>query len=402
MNTFALVVGWTLIALPLVIGAYAFVGYPLLVGLWARVRPPFTLPDEPAEWPRVTVLIVAYNEAARIRPTLDALLEVDYPKDRLDVLVVSDASTDDTDAIVTSFANRGVRLLRMSERRGKPAGENASAAVITSDIVVSVDAAILIPKTSLKPLVRAMLHPEVGCASGHDQSIGDASREGNQAEASYVDLEMRLRGQETRVHSIVGASGCFYAARRELHQVQLPEHLSRDFAAASVARRRGFRAVSVEQAVCLVPRTRSLQAELRRKSRTMGRGLATLWYLREMLNPFRYGSYAFMMSSHKLARWLLFPALLGWLIGPLFLGPSMPLFYLLSLAMAGGIVLGLVVAQWPTTRKLPTVLAFPGYAFVSVLAGWLAWWNALRGNRKAVWEPTQRPDSLTTGSLPVG
>ena len=290
-------IGWTLIAAPLVLGVYAFGVYPLLVWLWSRLRAPFELAPEPAEWPMLTILIVAYNEERRLRRTIDTALAVDYPADRLDVLVVSDASSDGTDALVRDYGDPRVRLLRQPERRGKPAGENASGAHVKGEYVVSIDASILIPRDSLKPLVRALLVPGVGLASGRDISVGDEAREGNKAESSYVGLEMTLRAFETRVHSIVGASGCFYAARRDLHALPLPEHLSRDFAAASVARSHGYRAVSVDDATCLVPRTPTLKAELRRKSRTMGRGLGTLVFLRAMLNPFRYGSYAFMMAG---------------------------------------------------------------------------------------------------------
>lgn len=383
--------GWFLVALPVLLGGYAFVAYPVLVGAWARLRPSYTLPPEPAEWPLVTILIVAYNEERRLRRTLEKALDTEYPADKLDVLVVSDASTDGTDALVRDFGDPRVRLLRMPERKGKAAGENASSAHLRGEIVVSIDASILIPPGSLKPLVRALMDPAVGLASGRDISVGDETREGNKAESSYVGLEMQLRAMETRVHSIVGASGCFYAARRHLHQVQLPEELARDFAAASVARAHGYRAVSVDEATCLVPRTPTLKAELRRKSRTMGRGLDTLLFLRGMMNPFRYGSYAWMMASHKLVRWMLFPAFLGWIVGPLFLLERAPWALLLTAGMLVGLALARLVLTWPDDRKLPKLVAFPGYVFISIVAGWKAWLHLLKQEKSAMWEPTQRP-----------
>jgi cellulose synthase/poly-beta-1,6-N-acetylglucosamine synthase-like glycosyltransferase len=387
------ILGWVLIAAPLVLGGYAFIGYPGVVWLWSRRRPAYTLPPAPAEWPELTILIVAYNEARRLRPTLEHALATDYPADRLNVLVVSDASSDGTDDLVLQYGDPRVRLLRMPVRSGKPAGENAAGAMLRGDIVVSIDASILIPRDSLKPLVRALLDPAVGLASGRDISIGDEAREGNKAESSYVGLEMTLRHLETRVHSIVGASGCFYANRRHLQQVQLPTELARDFAAASVARAHGYRAVSVDDATCLVPRTPTLKAELRRKSRTMGRGLDTLVYLRGMMNPFRYGSYAFMMVSHKLVRWLLFPSLLGWLVGPLLLLRTAPWTLLLAIGMLVGLVVARLVIVWPDNRRLPRLIALPGYVFISIVAGWMAWWHLLRNEKSAMWEPTQRPVS---------
>ncbi len=384
-------IGWVLIGAPLALGGYAFGLYPLLVWLWSRLRPPYVLPSEPTVWPKVTILIVAYNEERRLRRTIEQALAADYPAEHLDVLVVSDASTDGTDDLVRNFGDPRVRLLRQPERKGKPAGENASGAHIRGEFVVSIDASILIPPGSLKPLVRALLDPAVGLSSGRDISIGDEAREGNGAESSYVGMEMKLRQLETRVHSIVGASGCFYAIRKHLHQQPLPEELARDFAAASVARSHGYRAVSVDDATCLVPRTPTLKAELRRKSRTMGRGLDTLVYLRGMMNPFRYGSYAFMMASHKLARWLLFPSLLGWIVGPVLVARTAPWTLMLTLGMIAGIVLARLIVTWPEGRRLPRLIAFPGYLFVSILAGWMAWLHLLRNEKSAMWEPTQRP-----------
>jgi len=384
-------IGWTLVALPLFLGAYAFVLYPALLWLWSRVRAPYQLPPEPTDWPVVTVLIVAYNEVARIGRTISHALAVDYPPDRLHILVVSDASTDGTDELITGLKNPRVHLLRMAERQGKPAGENAAGQMLQGDIVVSIDASILIPRDSLKPLVRALEDESVGLASGTDLSVGAEEEERNAAESSYVDLEMKLRLLETRVGTIVGASGCFYANRRELQEVQLPTNLARDFAAASVAQAHGYRSVSVAEAVCLVPRTPSLGSELRRKTRTMTRGLATLFYLREMLNPFKHGRFAFFMWSHKLVRWLLFPSLIGWLVGPLFLARQFPPIVFLLFGMLVGLLLSWIVVHAPNGKTLPRWVAAPGYVFVSIVAGWLAWWKALKGEKHSLWEPTRRP-----------
>ncbi len=387
------ILGWILIAAPIALGGYAFIVYPGIVWLWSRLRPAYTLPPAPVVWPEISILIVAYNEERRLRRTLEHALATDYPADRLNVLVVSDASSDGTDDLVLNYGDPRVRLLRMPERSGKPAGENAAGAMLRGDIVVSIDASILIPRDSLKPLIRALLDPAVGLASGRDISVGDEAREGNKAESGYVGMEMTLRHFETRVHSIVGASGCFYANRRHLQQVQLPNELARDFAAASVARAHGYRAVSVDEATCLVPRTPTLKAELRRKSRTMGRGLDTLVYLRGMMNPFTYGSYAFMMVSHKLVRWLLFPSLLGWLVGPWLLLRTAPWTLLLTIGMLVGLVVARLVIIWPDNRRLPRLIALPGYVFISIVAGWMAWWHLLRNEKSAMWEPTQRPVS---------
>ena len=259
---------------------------------------------DPAEWPRLAILVPAYNEEASIAGTLDSLLALDYPVDRREVVVMSDASTDRTDEIVRRYESLGVRLVRMSARKGKSAAENRTLPLVTCDIVVNTDATIRIPSGSLRPLIQVFQDPTVGAASGRDVSVGDINAEANASEAGYVGYEMGVRALETRLGGIIGASGCFYAIRRDLVDTAFPEELSRDFASPLRVRQLGYRTVSVDAALCIVPRARSLQAEYKRKIRTMLRGLNTLWYMRSLLNPLRYGCFAWMLASHKLARWL--------------------------------------------------------------------------------------------------
>jgi glycosyltransferase involved in cell wall biosynthesis len=378
------------VLLPLLLGVYAYVVYPVLLKVLGRGRR--TLPaTDPAMWPAISIVVPAYNEAASIRRTLDSLLALDYPADRRQILIVSDCSTDGTDDIVAGYADRGVELLRMPERSGKTAAENAALARITAGIVVNTDATIRILPGSLKPLIRVFQDPAIGVASGRDVSVGDLAAEGNQGESGYVGYEMWVRSLETRLASIVGASGCFYAIRRELHETLVPSALSRDFASALTAREHGMRAVSVDDAVCLVPRTVSLRREFRRKIRTMARGLETLWYKRHLLNPVRYGSFAWMLWSHKLVRWLVFLvwplALLGLL---LLTRDSMLARGLFGLTLAG-MGLGLLAWRAPEGRPLPKLVALCGFALVSHVAGLVAWSKALRGELNPIWEPTRRP-----------
>jgi cellulose synthase/poly-beta-1,6-N-acetylglucosamine synthase-like glycosyltransferase len=281
-------------------------------------------------------------------------------------------------------------LLRLAERGGKTAAENASLPLLRGAIVVNTDATIRILPEALKPLIRAFSDPTVGVASGRDLSVSDITSEVNSGESGYVGYEMWVRALETRVGSIVGSSGCFYAIRKTLHATHLPAGLSRDFASALVAREHGFRAVSVDAAVCLVPRTVSLQREFRRKARTMARGLQTLWYKRKLLDPLHYGSFAWMLWSHKLIRWAVF------LAAPLALGALCVLSWDSSVARvvlgaAGlGIALGIVALRAPEGRPLPRVVALCGFVLASHLAGFLAWTKAIRGETNSIWEPTRR------------
>lgn len=376
--------------LPLALLLYAYLVYPALLWLVTRFSRSTRTTSATAEWPRVTITVPVYNAAGAIATTLERLLDIDYPKERLQILVISDASNDGTDEVVAGFESRGVELLRMPARLGKTAAENAAVSVARGEIIVNVDATILIPRTSLKPLVRAFADPSVGVASGRDVSMGETAVEGTQAESGYVGYEMWLRTLETEVGSIVGASGCFYGFRRSIHERPLPEELSWDFASALVAAEQGYRAVSVVDAICVVPRTIALRTELSRKTRTMARGLSTLFHKRRLMNPLRYGAFAFMLVSHKLARWLPYLTLPLALLALGVLATRSSVALILFILAIVGIVAGIVGIRWPRTKPVPRLFALAGFVLAAFVAGFLAWIDALRKKRTPTWEPTPR------------
>lgn len=379
-------------AAPIVIGVCAYVVYPAILWTVVRVRPKETPAPETTAWPHVTLTIPVYNAVSTIRATLDRIMELEYPRERLQVLVLSDASTDGTDEVVLTFASRGVELVRAAERRGKTAAENAAVLLARGEIIVNVDATVAVPAASLKRLVRVFADPTVGVASGRDIGVKSVSAAAARGEAGYTGYEMWLRDLETCAGSIVGASGCFFAIRRSIHDEPVPPDLSWDFASTLVARQRGYRSVSVPDAVCMVPSTAEIGTELRRKSRTMSRGLRTLFHFRELMNPFRYGGFALMLISHKLLRWvpyLLAPAAVGALL--LIATRSQIAAGTLALASAGGIA-GVFAIRFPgAVRARP--FAYAGFAVAALSAGLVAWYDALRGERKIIWNPTPRADA---------
>ena len=374
---------------------YTYVGYPALLKLLQllrgrRVAPLY--PDDSPEWPSISIVLPAYNEAATIARTLEQLLAIDYPAHKRQILVVSDASTDGTDDIVAQFAARGVELLRLEQRRGKTGAENAAHPRLTGEIIVNTDASVRIERAAVKHLVAEFTDASVGVASGRDVSVSNVDDRSNPGEQAYVGYDMWVRDLETSLFGIVGASGCLYAIRRELHLEPMPEGLSRDFGSALVAREKGYRAVSVPSAVCYVPRSTSLHREYRRKVRTMARGLRTLSFKRALLNPQRSGLFAWMLWSHKLCRWLVPWALV---LVPVALATLAGEHWWAAAALAGAGVAALMAVigwMWPdgTRRALPRLIALPTYAVTSNIAALHAWLRALGGTGTALWEPTRR------------
>src|SRR2546423_15629175 len=182
---------------PIAIGLYAYVVYPAILWIATRVYSAKSLPRETAEWPSVTITVPVYNAVSSIRNTLHLLMDLDYPRDRLQVLVLSDASTDGTDDVVGGFASRGVELVRATERRGKTAAENSALSFARGEIIVNVDRILAVPRDFLKALVRSFADPSVGVALGRAVGVDPAVGAGSRVEGGYVGYEMWVRGLET-------------------------------------------------------------------------------------------------------------------------------------------------------------------------------------------------------------
>jgi glycosyltransferase involved in cell wall biosynthesis len=382
------------LALAVALCLYTYLGYPAilkLLSLRARERQRRTA----SRLPRISIVLPVYNEAAVIARTLEQILAIDYPADRRQILVISDASTDGTDEIVGRFASRGIELLRLPHRQGKTAAENAARASLTGEIIVNTDASVRIDPGAIRALVARFADDGVGVASARDVSVADVADHVNKGEGAYVGYEMWVRDLETRVGGIVGASGCLYAIRAVLHMRPLREDLSRDFAAALTAQENGFHAVSVAEAICYVPRGRSLRQEYRRKVRTVTRGMATLAHKRTLLNPFRYGAFSWMLFSHKVCRWLLPWAVVAAVValGGLALSMEWPR----VLLAAGGLALALAAMGWlwPSDDRMPRLLALPAYIVAGNVAVLHAWLRLFTGRAAPVWEPTRR-DALSS------
>jgi cellulose synthase/poly-beta-1,6-N-acetylglucosamine synthase-like glycosyltransferase len=385
-----------LVLLPIVLFLYSYIIYPAVLWVLAKAPTGDEVPVPDSEGlPTVTMVVPAYNESRQIPGAIEALLAQDYPADRRQILIVSDASTDETDAIVQSYADRGVELLRVPVRSGKTALENAACRVIRGDIVVNSDASIRLHPSTVRRLVARLADPTVGVASGRDVSVAPGGTSANTMEAGYVGYEMRLRALETRVGGIVGASGCCYAIRADLHRLPIPPDLSRDFSAPLTARAHGYRAVSVDDAVAYVPRTSSLRREYARKVRTISRGMETLLRVRSMLDPIHYGAFAWMLISHKVCRWLVPLTAVPAVVGLVYLAARHP--WMVTLVLAGALVgvIALIGALWPERRRMPRPISLIAFGVAANLAVIHAVFRLLRAREDKIWEPTRR-EAVTT------
>ena len=214
---------------------YAYGGYPIALAVVARLRRRTVRKADIR--PRVSFIVTAYNEEGRIGEKLENTLRQDYPRDRFEVIVASDGSSDRTDDIVRSFAAHDVRLVRGSERKGKEAAQKLAVAAAAGEVLVFSDAATLLEPDGVARIVRAFADDTVGCVSSVDQALDGNGRPSG--EGLYVRYEMLLRRLETKVGGVVGLSGSCFAVRREVCR-EWATDVPSDFNTVLCAARRGL------------------------------------------------------------------------------------------------------------------------------------------------------------------
>lgn len=363
---------------------WAYFGYFVLLLVLSLFRPQKI---NKQDWsPDVSLVITAYNEEKRIRQKIDNTLALSYPKEKLEVIIVSDGCTDSTEQIVKSYQDQGVELLAIPTRHGKHYGQGRGVQIAKSDIIILTDATTFLQGDAVEKIVRNFSDPEVGCVSGVDQlRSADSSASG---EGMYVRYEMKLRSLESKVGSLVGVSGCFFAVRKELCTNWIDD-LSSDFYLPSIAQMKGFRTVLEAEAIGYYEVMKSARQEFNRKVRTVVHGLEVLFKFSKVLNPFKYGMYSFQMLSHKLIRWLVPISLVFLLILNVVLFDMAILYQVFLIAQLGFYILAL---SGLAIRKLQdsTLFRVPSFFVLVNLSILMAWYKYLARQDYVLWESTRR------------
>ncbi len=280
--------------------AFTFAGYRVLIEWLARGRPEIDAHVNIETAPDVAVVLVAYNEERRIRERVENLLASDYPAGRLRVVVVSDGSTDATVEIAGGLNDSRVRVLPLSERRGKAAGLNAGLAVAEAEVVVLTDARQRFPRDTIARLVAHFANPQVGAVSG-SLEIDNAQSAAGRGVDAYWRFEKAIRKAEARWDSCIGCTGAVYAIRRTLYRTIPEDTVLDDVVIPMQIAMQGRRVLHDSQALAYDPQPLEPTAEKRRKRRTLAGNFQMLFRYPEWLVPSRSRLW-WQLLAHKYLR----------------------------------------------------------------------------------------------------
>jgi cellulose synthase/poly-beta-1,6-N-acetylglucosamine synthase-like glycosyltransferase len=370
---------------------YTYAVFPLLILIRGRLlERPVVKSDHT---PSLSVIIAAYNEEVHIGNRIENLLGQDYPLDRVQILIASDGSSDRTEEIVRSYADRGVQLIA-GPRRGKGQTLNAAVEHATGDILVFSDANTHFLPDALRALVRPFADPGVGGVAGNQvyerDTDGDESASGERA---YWDFDRLMKEAQSRAGSVTSATGAIYAIRRAFYH-PAPDYTPDDFSISIGVIAEGTRLVFAADAVALEPVAASSDAEFARKVRYITQGLYAVRLHRALLNPFRFGFYSFQLAWHKILRRVMALPLLAILaISPWLWkhGPGYQLVIAGQAAFYGLVILGFALER--TRGKSWKLPALAYYFFMVNAAALIAIVNNLRGRHVLWWTPSREPES---------
>jgi len=363
---------------------YAYVGFPILLivrGLLTRsVR-------KGAAASSMTLIIIAHNEEDVIAEKLQNALSLDYPREKLKVLVGSDGSDDRTNEIVAGFQEQGVQLVAC-ERQGKIGTLNDTVAQADGAILVFSDANSMYDHGSLQAIAACFSDPAVGGVAGDQVYTTDKGNAGSLGERLFWNFDRFLKKMQSRSGSVTSSTGAIHAIRRELFQA-VPSGVCDDFLISTRVVAQGYRLVFEPQAIAYEEVAASDKAEFRRKSRIIARGIRGLWVMKHLLNPFVYGFYSFQLASHKLLRWsVIFLLPLIFVLNAACLGQGLiyQVIFSLQVAFYALALAGILLRNTPIFRnKVAKIMAVPYFFCMANFSALSGWYQFFAGRRVDIW-----------------
>jgi cellulose synthase/poly-beta-1,6-N-acetylglucosamine synthase-like glycosyltransferase len=374
----------SLILLSLII--YVYLGYFILVLLLGLIFNKKVYKDKDFT-PNVCFMIAAYNEEKDIADKIKNTLLLNYPKNKLNIVVVSDASNDKTDEIVKSFSHQGVKLIRVEGRVGKTEARNQALKQINEEYIVFSDATTEYTPNSLRALMQNFNDSDVGMVTGHLLYKDYSESQIGLGQKLFWKYESLIKKAQTRLGSLTGSIGCITAFRKEYYH-NLPAHIIEDFTSPLMFVKAGKRVVFEEEALCYEKTTTNTTQEWNMRVRVIRGGITGLLYAKAILNPFKYPLASFQLISHKLLRWLVpYIAIVLFIVSTmgLLMEGSVELTYLVFLQILyyTSVLANLGLKKLNINIK---VLGVPYYLFVVNACSLVAIFKTLTTEIEATWE----------------
>jgi len=363
---------------------YIYFGYPVAVLLLSKIFKR-TIRKGPCE-PLVSIIIAAHNEEKCIGKTLENKLALNYPKEKMEIIVISDGSTDKTDDIVKKFKADNIRLLRQEPRKGKTSALNMAVPEANGEVIVFSDANSIYEAYALRHIVENFSDHEVGYVTGkmiYTNPDGSITGDGCSA---YMKYENFLRKYETAIGSVVGVDGGIDAVRKSLYKPMRADQLP-DFILPLMVIEQGYRVVYEPNAILKEDALNSSINEYRMRVRVSLRALWALSDMRHLINPLKYGIFSWQLLSHKILRYMAFILLLCLYISNVLLWNKGTLFQVAFLIQNAFYL----TAYWGRREKgggLLSKFVFVPYYFTLInLAAAQAFWKFLNRKKQIIWNP---------------
>lgn len=366
---------------------YIYFGYPLLLIVISIFRQEKKKVKDGYQ-PTVSLIITAYNEEKVIQQKIENTLNLSFPKDKLEIIIVSDGSTDKTDVIAKTFNSEGIRFIKIKGRKGKTYCQNQAVKLAKGEIIVFSDANSIYKLDAIEKLVQHFSDQRIACVSGELQYVDKSDRV--EGENIYWRYEQFLKRLETKCSSIITTNGAIYAVRRNLY-IPLPSDVVSDFVEALELIRRGYQVVYEPEAIAFESTTASSQEEYQRKVRIVSRAVYSLFKQRNlfMFHPLRYNLFAVQIWSHKILRWLtgLFLTLL--FITNIPLAKCSPIYRLSLFGQLTFYVMALTgfITESILKKEVSKALHVPYYFCLSCLAMLVGFFKGMHGRIAITWTP---------------
>jgi len=391
----ALLISLTMFSL--FIPLYVYIGYPLLLLLLNKIKRPLSINKGDIQ-PYVTVIVSCFNESKVIEEKIRNCLSIDYPKEKIEFIFVSDGSYDDTDEIIKKYLDQRISLIRQEGRLGKTSGLNLAVPNAKGEIIVFSDANAMYSADAIKVLVSNFNDKNIGYVVGAALYTDGSDSAAAKSENSYWHYELLMKKLESNLSSVVGGDGAMYGIRKELYKPLDKEDIN-DFVNPLQIIDEGYRGIFEPDAKCFETTAGDFSKEARRKSRIVNRSFRGLMKVKSVLNPVKTGFFSFQIISHKLLRWLIPFFLIIGFSGCIVLSYiGIEPFHILTLCFI--ILFWLALAGYFFKSDISTspIFYYPLYFFLVNMASFIGVLHALAGNIQITWDSARSSDVVKSGT----